>query len=85
MFKIKKLILSPAMPAAILLYGIIFGFALWSYLGLKWLRIDTITLYVSIAVWSGAVIFGSKRPQARASGQPSARYFAISLFRYFAI
>ena len=57
MFKSKNLILSPAMPAAILLYGIIFGFAVWSYLGLQWLRIDTISLYVSIAVWSGVVIF----------------------------
>ncbi len=49
--------MSPVAPAAILLYGIVFGFAMWSYLGLKWLRIDTITLYVSIAVWSGVVIF----------------------------
>lgn len=62
MFNFKNLILSPAMPAAILLYGIIFGFAIWSYLGLQWLRIDTITLYVSIAVWSGVVISRRWRP-----------------------
>lgn len=55
-FKPRNFILSPATPAAILLYGIVFGFAMWSYLGLKWQRYDTIALYVSIAVWALVVI-----------------------------
>ena len=57
MFKLKNLILSPTMPAAILLYGIVFGFAMWSYLGWQWQRTHTIALYGAIAVWAIVVIF----------------------------
>ena len=56
MFKPTNLILSPATPAAILLYGIVFGFAMWSYLGWQWQRHHTIVLYVSIAVWGMVII-----------------------------
>ncbi len=56
MFKTENLIASPAMPAAILLYGIVFGFATWSYLGWPWQRIDTILLYGAIAVWTVGMI-----------------------------
>lgn len=57
MFKLTNLIRSPATTAAILLYGIVFGFAMWSYQGWQWQRNHTITLYVAIAVWSVVVIF----------------------------
>ena len=57
MFKFSNLIRSPATPAAILLYGIVFGFAMWSYQGWQWQRHHTITLYVAIAAWSVIVIF----------------------------
>ena len=56
MLKLTNLILSPATPAAILLYGIVFGFAMSSYLGLQWQRHHTIVLYVSIAVWAMVVL-----------------------------
>ena len=57
MFKATHLVKSPAAPAAILLYGIVFGFAMWSYLGLPWQRSHTITLYGATAVWATVVIF----------------------------
>jgi len=47
---------SPATPTAILLYGIAFGFAMWTYLGLEWQRNHTIALYLSTAVWAIVVI-----------------------------
>ncbi len=55
-FKSMNLITSPATPAAILLYGIVFGFAAWSYLGLQWPRYLTIALYLLITAWSLIVI-----------------------------
>ena len=55
MFKPANLIHSPATPAAVLLYGIVFGFAMWSYLGWQWQRHHTVILYVSIAVWAMVV------------------------------
>ncbi len=55
-FEATNLITSPATPAAILLYGIVFGFAMWSYLGLEWQRYHTIALYVATAVWAMVVI-----------------------------
>ena len=55
MFKPTNLVQSPATPAAILLYGIVFGFAIWSYLGWQWQRHHTIVLYGSIAVWAMVV------------------------------
>ncbi len=55
-FTVKNLMKSPATPAAILLYGIVFGFALWSYLGLQWPRYLTVALYSLVAVWAMAVI-----------------------------
>lgn len=54
--KIAAVLISPAAPSAILLYGILFGFAMWSYLGWPWLRSDTITLYFSISAWALIVI-----------------------------
>ena len=56
MSKFTNLILSPATPAAFLLYAIIFGFALWSYLGWQWQRVDTAVLYGVVAVWAGGVV-----------------------------
>ena len=56
MFKTTNLIKSPATPAAILLFGIVFGFAMWSYLGLPWQRSNTISLYGATAVWAIFVI-----------------------------
>ena len=56
MLKPTNLLLSPAAPAAMLLYGIVFGFAMWSYLGWQWQRHHTIVLYGSIAVWAMVVI-----------------------------
>ena len=55
-FEPTNLLKSPATPAAILLYGIVFGFAMWSYLGLQWPRYLTITFYVVTAVWAMVVI-----------------------------
>ena len=54
--KIALVLISPAAPSAILLYGIFFGFAMWSYLGWPWLRSDTIILYFSISTWALVVI-----------------------------
>ncbi len=59
--KVAIIFLSPAMPSAVLLYGIIFGFALWSYLGWPWLRSDTITLYLATSVWAVAAIVRRQR------------------------
>lgn len=56
MYKIKKVVNSPATPAAILIYGIVFGFSLWSYLGWQWQRNHTIVFYGAIALWASAVI-----------------------------
>ena len=53
---LKNLIKSPATPAAILLYGIVFGFAMWSYLGLQWPRSLSIALYSLVAAWAMIVI-----------------------------
>ena len=61
MFKAVNLLKSPATPAAILLYGIVYGFAMWSYFGWQWQRADTMVLYGAIAVWSIAVIIRSWR------------------------
>ncbi len=55
-FEPTNLLKSPATPAAILLYGIVFGFAMWSYLGLQWPRYLTITLYSLVAAWAMVVI-----------------------------
>jgi len=52
-----NLLTSPAAPAAILLYGIVFGFAMWSYFGLLWPSYFTITLYVVTAIWSVVLIY----------------------------
>ena len=54
--KIAVLLMSPASPSAILLYGMVFGFAMWTYLGWPWLRSDTIILYLATSVWAMAVI-----------------------------
>lgn len=56
MYKIQNLIKSPATPAAILIYGIVFGFSLMSYLGWQWQRNHTIVFYGVIALWASAVI-----------------------------
>lgn len=56
MLKSKKSILSPSAPAAVLLYGILFGFAMWSYLGWQWQRTHTIAFYGAVAVWASVVI-----------------------------
>ena len=56
MFKATNLVHSPATPAALLLYGIVFGFAMWSYLGWQWQRHHTIALYGSTAAWAMVVI-----------------------------
>lgn len=57
MYKSTNFMLSPAAPAALLLYAITFGFALWSYLGWQWQRMDTAVLYGVIAAWSMSTIF----------------------------
>ena len=57
MTRFTSLMLSPALPSAFLLYGIVFGFATWSYLGWQWQRIDTAVLYGVIAAWSVSTIF----------------------------
>lgn len=54
--RIAIALLSPAMPSVVLLYGIIFGFALWSYFGWPWLRSDTVTLYLATSAWAVVVI-----------------------------
>lgn len=56
MSKSTNLILSPATPAATLLYGIVFGFAIWPYLGWQWQRVDTAVLYGLVAAWGVSVI-----------------------------
>lgn len=59
--KIVSIFISPATPSAILLYGIIFGFAMWSYLGWSWQRSDTIILYLATSIWATAIIFYRSR------------------------
>lgn len=43
---------SPAIPSALLLYGILFGFAAVSYLLLPWQKSCTIAFYISILLWA---------------------------------
>lgn len=45
-------LISPAIPAALLLYGIVFGFAIFSYIGWPWLLSETTFLYLGIFAWS---------------------------------
>ncbi len=52
----SRLMASPALAAAVLLYGIVFLFALAYYAGMPWQRIYTIALYSAVAVWSGLII-----------------------------
>lgn len=57
MSKFTDLMLSPALPSALLLYGIVFGFATWSYLGWQWQRMDTAVLYGVITAWAVSTLF----------------------------
>lgn len=57
MAKPINLITSPATPAALLLYGIVFGFAMWSYLGSPWPQHFTITFYIVVSIWSAIVLY----------------------------
>ena len=56
---------SPAAPAVILLYGIIFFFAIAYFIGMSWQRIYTIILYSGVLIWAAIVVidrFKSRRP-----------------------
>ncbi len=57
MAKPINLLISPATPAALLLYGIVFGFAMWSYLGSPWPQHLTITFYIATFIWATTVIY----------------------------
>lgn len=69
MSKLTSFVLSPALPAALLLYAIIFGFALWSYLGWQWRRMDTILLYSVIFLWAAGTVFNRWRRASIALNQ----------------
>lgn len=56
---------SPAIPAAILLYGIVFLFAGTSFVGMAWHRGYTIALYAGTSAWALIVVidrFKERRP-----------------------
>lgn len=61
MSKIEKLIKSPASPTAILIYGIVFCFSLWSYQEWQWQYTHTIFFYGVTALWASAAIINRWR------------------------
>lgn len=61
MLRASDILKSPATPAAILLYGVVFGFAIAYNLGVSWERSYTIALYLALMVWTGLVVFDSVR------------------------
>lgn len=52
MFKvIRSYLFSPALPAAMLLFGLVFGLAFFQFAGFRWQSSITITLYGGLLVW----------------------------------
>lgn len=56
---------SPAAPSAVLLYGIVFLFALAYYLGTPWRQTYTITLYLGVSAWAAVVALDRLRQRRR--------------------
>lgn len=61
MLRAPDILKSPAAPAAVLLYGILFLFAIAYYIGAPWQRSYTIALYLALMGWSALVVFYSVR------------------------
>ncbi|HEX5665504.1 MAG TPA: hypothetical protein VFX71_01595, partial [Hyphomicrobium sp.] len=57
MLSVSTVIKSPAAPSAVLLYGIVFLFAIAYHLGIPWVRAYTIALYMGVSAWAAAVVF----------------------------
>ncbi|SBT09344.1 membrane hypothetical protein [Candidatus Propionivibrio aalborgensis] len=57
MLNARNIMRSPAVPSAVLLYGIIFLFAGTYFSKVPWQRAYTVALYLSVSVWSATVVF----------------------------
>jgi hypothetical protein len=57
MLRAIELLKSPAVPTAVLLYGIVFLFAIAYYVDIPWERGYTIILYMGVSVWAAVVVF----------------------------
>ena len=57
MLRTHYILRSPAVPSVVLLYGIVFLFAIAYYAGMPWQRSYTIALYLAVTVWTVLIVF----------------------------
>lgn len=59
--QMRSYLLSPALPAAALLFGMVFCLAFSQFAGLRWQQSATITLYGVLFVWVGLLAWRQRR------------------------
>lgn len=59
--RMRSYLLSPALPAAALLFGMVFCLAFSQFAGLRWQQSATITLYGVLFVWVGLLAWRQRR------------------------
>jgi len=64
---VRPNLFSPALPAAVLLFGMVFGLAFASFLGLRWQPFATITLYSALFIWVALLAWRQRKLWGRFS------------------